>query len=112
MEQAQEHLSIFSSILHKDFISSSISWDTHITDSETAPFSDKLMIFHCAFLIQSAMAYYGTALSGSMRRDLGLKYASAIKSDVKLAEDCAEIMIANEWFEEPPHSVDRREISN
>lgn len=112
VKQAEEHLSIFRSILHEDFISSSISWDTHITDSETAPFSDKLMIFHCAFLIQSAMAYYGTALSGSMRRDLGLKYASAIKNDVKLAEDCAELMIANEWFEEPPHSVDRRELSN
>ena len=112
VEQAAEHLSIFRSILHDDFVSSSISWDTHITNSEIAPFSDKLMTFHCAFLIQSAMAYYGTALAGSMRRDLGLKYASAIKNNVKLAEDCAEMMIANEWFEKPPHSVDRKELSN
>lgn len=109
-ELADEHISIFSSILHDDFISSSISWDTHITDSEIAPFSDKLMMFHCSFLIQSAMAYYGTALSGSMRRDLGLKYSAAIARDVKLAEDCVNIMIANGWFEEPPHSVDRREL--
>ncbi|HZH62918.1 MAG TPA: DUF3231 family protein [Metabacillus sp.] len=109
---AEEHLSIFRSILHDDYISSSVSWDTHITDSKTAPFSDKLMMYHCAFLIQSAMAYYGTALSGSMRRDLGLKYANSIARDVKLAEDCANIMIANGWFEEPPHSVDRRDLSN
>ena len=52
-----------------------------------------------------------TALSGSMRRDLGLKYSSAIARDVKLAEDCANIMISNGWFEEPPSSVDRRELS-
>jgi hypothetical protein len=106
-----EHIEIFTSILHEDFISSAITWDTHVTDSQVAPFSDKLMIFHCAFLVQAAMAYYGTALSGAMRRDLGLKYSSAIARDVKLAEDCANIMIANGWFEEPPSSVDRRELS-
>jgi hypothetical protein len=108
---AAEHIEIFTSILNEDFISSAITWDTHVTDSQVAPFSDKLMIFHCAFLIQAAMAYYGTALSGSMRRDLGLKYSSAIARDVKLAEDCANIMISNGWFEEPPSSVDRRELS-
>jgi len=111
VQVAAEHIEIFTSILNEDFISSAITWDTHVTDSQVAPFSDKLMLFHCAFLIQAAMAYYGTALSGSMRRDLGLKYASAIARDVKLAEDCANIMISNEWFEEPPSSVDRRELS-
>jgi hypothetical protein len=110
VELAEEHISIFSSILHGDFISSTISWDTHITDCQIAPFSDKFMMFHCSFLIQSAMAYYGTAMSGSMRRDLGLKYAAAIARDAKLAEDGVNIMIANGWFEEPPHSVDRREL--
>lgn len=110
IELAEEHISTFSSILQNDFISSSISWDTHITDSQIAPFSDKLMIYHCSFLLQSAMGYYGTALSGSMRRDLGLKYSAAIASDAKLAEDAANIMIANGWLEEPPHSVDRREL--
>jgi hypothetical protein len=111
VQLAAEHIEIFTSILNEDFISSAITWDTHVTDSQAAPFSDKLMIFHCAFLIQAAMAYYGTALSGSMRRDLGLKYSSAIARDVKLAEDCANIMISNGWFEEPPSSVDRRELS-
>ncbi|MFJ8246464.1 DUF3231 family protein [Peribacillus asahii] len=111
VQVAAEHIEIFTTILHEDFISSAITWDTHVTDSQIAPFSDKLMIFHCAFLIQTAMAYYGTALSGSMRRDLGLKYSSAIARDVKLAEDCANIMISNGWFEEPPSSVDRRELS-
>jgi hypothetical protein len=89
VQLAAEHIEIFTSILHEDFISSAITWDTHVTDSQVAPFSDKLMIFHCAFLVQAAMAYYGTALSGAMRRDLGLKYASAIARDVKLSEDCA-----------------------
>lgn len=111
VQVAAEHIEIFTTILHEDFISSAITWDTHVTDSQIAPFSDKLMMFHCAFLIQAAMAYYGTALSGSMRRDLGLKYSSAIARDVKLAEDCANILIANGWFEEPPSSVDRRELS-
>ncbi len=112
VELAEEHITIFSSILNSDFISSSISWDTHVTDSQIAPFSDKLMMFHCSILIQSAMAYYGTALSGSMRRDLGLKFSAAIARDSRLAEDFVHIMIANGWFEEPPHSVDRRELPN
>ncbi|MGG1674528.1 DUF3231 family protein [Neobacillus sp. NRS-1170] len=37
--------------------------------------------------------------------------SSAIARDGKLAEDCANIMISNGWFEEPPSSVDRRELS-
>jgi hypothetical protein len=37
-----------------------------------------------------------------MRRDLALKYSVAIAKDAKLAEDGANIMIANGWFGEPP----------
>ncbi|UPM52682.1 DUF3231 family protein [Gottfriedia acidiceleris] len=37
--------------------------------------------------------------------------SSTIAMDVKLAEDCTNIMISNGWFEEPPSSVDRRELS-
>ncbi|MCU9612667.1 DUF3231 family protein [Caldibacillus lycopersici] len=37
-------------------------WDAEITDSIISPFSDKLMMFHAAFLVNAALSYYGAAL--------------------------------------------------
>ncbi|WP_458413133.1 DUF3231 family protein [Schinkia sp. CFF1] len=111
VELGDKHINLFAAVLNEDFINSAITWDTHVTDSRTAPFSDKLMMAHGGFLIQTAMAYYGTAFSSAMRRDLGAKYAAAIVEDAKVAEDGMNIMIANGWFEQPPHTVDRKELS-
>ncbi|WP_243300350.1 DUF3231 family protein [Bacillus litorisediminis] len=110
VELAENHINTFRSKLHEDFVSSSIFWDTHITDSQTAPFSDKLMMAHGGFLLQAAIAYYGTAFSSSTRRDLGAEYSAAVARIAQVAEDGMNIMIANNWFEKPPHTVDRNEI--
>jgi hypothetical protein len=111
VELADKHINLFRSILDDDFISAAATWDTHVTDSQIAPFSDKLMMLHGGFLIQAAMAYYGTALSSSMRHDLAAQYSAAISRDAKVAEDGLNIMIANGWFEQPPHTVDRKELA-
>lgn len=107
---ADKHISLFSSKLEKDSINTTVSWDSHVTDSKISPFSDKLMMFHCSFLIQAAITYYGTAMASSMRKDLGLSYATAVTEDARLAEDGMNIMIENGWFEQPPHSIDRYEM--
>jgi hypothetical protein len=104
---AQKNISVFASILEKDFIRSTVSWDSHVTDSQITPFSEKLIMVHSSFLIEAAMSYYGTAMASSMRKDLGLHYSAAIADCTKLAEDGMNIMIAKGWFEQPPQAVDR-----
>ena len=46
------------------------SWDAEITDSTLSPFSDKLLMFHIAFLVNAALSYYGAAIGSSLRSDI------------------------------------------
>jgi hypothetical protein len=105
------HIEIFRSILLEDELPSPPSWDSDVTNSTVAPFSDKLMMFHAGQLISFAIAYYGTALSASMRRDLGTKYTQVIAKDLTVAEDGANIMIENGWVEQPPQAEDRKALA-
>jgi hypothetical protein len=60
---------------------------------------------------QIAIAFYGTALSVSARRDLALKYVMLTAEIAKYAEDGANLMIDHGWLEEPPKASDRRALT-
>jgi len=86
-------------------------WTSEVTDSKEPPFSDKLMLQMITSLIASGMSSYGKAMSVSPRRDLGVKYARLITEIGQYADDGAEIMIKNEWMEQPPISADRKDLA-
>jgi hypothetical protein len=102
-----KHVEIFSSLLHEDNLPSPPSWDSEVTNVTTAPFSDRLMMFHTVFLTQSAVAFYGAALAVSMRRDLSTHYTRLTSEMEQYGEDGANILINNGWMEQPPTADDR-----
>jgi hypothetical protein len=102
-----KHVEIFSSLLHEDNLPSPPSWDSEVTNVTTAPFSDKLLMFHAGFLTQTAVAFYGAALAVSMRRDLATQYTRLTSEMEQYGEDGANILINNEWMEQPPTADDR-----
>jgi hypothetical protein len=104
---AQKHIDIFSSFLKKEDLPAPMSWDTSLTDSTITAFSDKLMMFHVSAMSAAGIGNYGASISGSPRRDLGLRYASLIPEIALYAEDGANIMIKHGWLEEPPQTDDR-----
>lgn len=104
---AQKHMDLFSEILKKEDLPAPMTWDTSLTDSTTPVFSDKLMMFHVSAMIAAGIGNYGASMSGSPRRDLGLRYASLIPEIALYAEDGANIMIKNGWLEEPPQADNR-----
>ncbi|HLO12806.1 MAG TPA: DUF3231 family protein [Pseudoneobacillus sp.] len=104
---AQKHIDIFSDFLKKEDLPAPMIWDTALSDSTETVFSDKLMMFHVSAMIAAGIGNYGTSISGSPRRDLGLKYASLIPEISLYAEDGANIMIKHGWLEEPPQTDDR-----
>lgn len=108
---ASKHIETFSSILHEDELPSPMSWESDVTDSTIAPFSDKLMMFHGGVLINAAIAYYGAGMAVCLRRDLAAQYARIISELIKLTEDAANIMIDNGWMEQPPLAVDRKALA-
>ncbi|MFD1172229.1 DUF3231 family protein [Oceanobacillus picturae] len=95
-----------SHVLSEENITESATWDSEVLDSTTAPFSDKIMMFHTSLLTGSSTGYYGTALGTSLRRDIATKYMRFIVEALEFAEDGTNIMINHEWMEQPPQSFD------
>ena len=110
-EIAQKHIDIFTKKLSKDDLTGTLPIEPLITDSQEAPFSDKLMLFHTAVLIQAGIGNYGLAISSSQRSDLVADYARLMAEAGAYSEDGANILIENGWFEEPPQAVDRNELA-
>jgi hypothetical protein len=108
---AGKQLEVFDSILNDDYLSGTTSMTSEVTDSTTAPFSDKLMMYHVTALIASGLGQYGVATAASPRRDIGSQYAR-LSAEISLyAEDGADIMIKNGWMEQPPEAADRNELA-
>jgi hypothetical protein len=110
-EIANKHIAAFEKIFREEKLNSPISWQSHVTSSTTAPFSDKWMMYQVQLSTQAAIAFYGAALSVTARYDLGEKYVALTSELVRYSEDGANLMIENGWLEEPPKASDRRKLA-
>ena len=110
-EISTKHTKLFDSIFREEKLNSPISWQSLVTNSITSPFSDKLLMYQVQLSTQLAIAFYGTALSVTSRRDIALKYVTLTAELAKYAEDGANLMIDKGWLEEPPLASDRRGLT-
>jgi hypothetical protein len=110
LDTAVKHSDLFQSILKEDHIDLPRTWENEVTNSKTPPFSDKLMMSHAALALSTAIFYYGTALSNTMRKDLVGHYMGIIAKDLIVAEDAQNIMVDNGWLEQPPQSIDHEAL--
>ncbi|WP_159862448.1 DUF3231 family protein [Cytobacillus sp. AMY 15.2] len=110
-EAADENLQALSKILHEDNLPVPKSLETEVTTSKDSPFSDKLMLYHMGFLVQTAQVYYGTGLAGSMRTDLALTYEKAILKSLGITRKWFGIMVKKKWLEQPPLAPNRKELA-
>lgn len=84
------------------------TFETEISNSITSPFSERLIMFQAVSLAQIAIARYGNALSFMSRRDLSSMFAMLIVETGTFLDDGLELMIENDWFEQPPLAADRK----
>ncbi|WP_174734559.1 DUF3231 family protein [Mesobacillus harenae] len=115
MERARslcnDHFKILSSMLIEENLHIPRTFESEVTDSTIPPFSDKLMMFHVSSLLSSAIGYYGEAMAISQRRDLAADYAKMIAEIGLLAEDGMNLLIENEWMEQPPLATDHEDLA-
>lgn len=97
--------------MHADNLPVPKSWETEVTTSTDAPFSDKLMMYHIGFLFQAAQAYHGTGLASAMRTDLVAAYEGVILKNLMVTKKWFNIMVKNKWLEQPPLAPNRKEIA-
>lgn len=108
---SKKHIQVFTKSLLNNDIQPPISSDVAITDSTTPPFSDKLTLFHMGFMSTAGTGNYGTAAAASQRSDLVLNYERLSLEIAMYAKDGADIMISNEWLEQPPGILDKDILS-
>ncbi|MEM5014519.1 DUF3231 family protein [Niallia taxi] len=108
---ANKQIKMFSNHLANEDLPAPKTMDTHITDSTTSPFSDKLMLYHGSLIGNITLTNIGTALSQVLRHDLAAEYLSLIPAIGKYNNDGLNMMIERGWFEEPFTAADRKELS-
>ncbi|WEG18954.1 DUF3231 family protein [Alkalihalophilus pseudofirmus] len=108
---SDNQIQALSTILKKDNLPVPMSWETEVTTSQDSPFSDKLMLFHIGFLLQTAQAYHGTGLASAMRTDLAVTYEKVILKNLIVTKEWFNLMTQYKWLEEPPLSPNRKNLA-
>ena len=103
---ANKHVEIFSSLLMKNNLPVSMTWDSGVIDSKIAPFSDRLMMQQVRVSNVVKVAAYGKALP-VVRHDLALDFSRLAAELLKFLDDGIKIIIENGWFEEPPQAKEQ-----
>jgi hypothetical protein len=111
MEISNKHIQNFTNILNEEKLNAPVSWQSLVTDSTVTPFSDKFMMYQVQLSTQIAIAFYGTSLSVTSRRDLSLQYGLLTAELARYGEDGMNLMIDFGWLEEPPRASDRRALA-
>lgn len=110
IEIGNKHITLFKGKLDESRLPSPMTWDADITNSTTYTFSDKLMMFYTSGLNALSIGFYGQGVAQSPRGDLSSVY-NRLSLEVQLyTEDGSNIMINNEWLEQPPMASDRDEL--
>ncbi|MFD2043124.1 DUF3231 family protein [Ornithinibacillus salinisoli] len=94
----------FDMILQQENLPTPDNWDNEVTNSTISPFSDKLMMFHAAFLVNSALSYYGAALGSSLRSDMVVNYYTVHNHAMQAGAICYNIMVKYGWLEKQPEA--------
>jgi len=110
-EIAKKHMVVLSSLLENDDLALPRTWESEVSDSTIAPFSDKLMMQHAAVLTGVSIGNYGMALGASSRGDIAADFMRLMAEIAQFGEDGVHLMIKNRWLEQPPQAADRKEIA-
>lgn len=111
-EIAAKHETVFRQLLIEDGVPLPSSWDSTLSQSIDAPFSDKLMMFQILSLNELGVAGYGAAIGTSLRKDIGATYTRLVTEVLQYGYDGTKLMIQHGWLEQPPQNVDREALRN
>jgi hypothetical protein len=109
-DTAAKHTKVFTDMLAKEDIPAPSTPHSFVTDSTTAPFSDKLIMFHVSLLNAAGIGNYGVASAASLRHDIQTTYIRLAAEIAQYAQDGINIMIKNKWMEQPPQAINHKKL--
>ncbi|MCJ8008300.1 DUF3231 family protein [Lederbergia wuyishanensis] len=105
-----KHIEGLSKKLSEDHLPSPTLLDHLVTTSTSAPFSDKLMVFHKIDMFSMKIREYANGASLNGRKDIGVLYARCLLDVSLYVEDGANLMIDHNWLEQPPGAPNRNQL--
>jgi hypothetical protein len=102
---ASKQIAELTSLLTDEGIPIPSASDSYVTDSTTAPFSEKLMLNHAMILSSSRISSLGIAMADTLRFDLQTKYMNYADADLDYSKNGADILIDNGWLEQAPQAI-------
>ncbi|WP_159462167.1 DUF3231 family protein [Halobacillus sp. Marseille-P3879] len=109
---SNKHIRLFTKIFNEANLHPPMGSESFVTQSITAPFSDKLILALISVLTSTGHGNYSTASSASLRYDLVLLYQKLSIEIGLFAKDGMDLMIKHNWLEEPPQLINRSKIFN
>ncbi|MDR6999521.1 DUF3231 family protein [Neobacillus niacini] len=109
-EISEKQIRVFNDLLMREELLGIKPTTMEVTDSQVAPFSDKLIVLLFHSLNAIDITFLGHALSLSMRTDLAAHYQKFILEILLYAEKGFNIMVDRGWMQQPPHAPNRREL--
>jgi hypothetical protein len=111
VEIYKKHIEVFESIFSQDHLPQPKSEESEVTNSTTAPFSDRLMMYHKSLFGSTTIGVYGSAIGTCQRTDLGTHFLRLMTEMAHYMNDGFNIMIENKWAEQPPLADDRAKLA-
>jgi hypothetical protein len=107
---SEKQIQTFNDILKREELLGNVPMTMEVTDSQTLPFSERLivMLFHSLNSIDITLL--GHALSLSMRSDLALYYQKYLLEVLAYSVRGFDIIVQRGWMQSPPHAPDRRSL--
>ncbi|GGF16613.1 hypothetical protein GCM10010954_14020 [Halobacillus andaensis] len=109
-DTSQKHIKLFTQQFNESNIHPPMGSSAYVTQSTIAPFTNKLIVFLISVLTSTGQGNYSTASSASLRYDLVLLYQKLAIETGLYAKDGLDLMIKNQWLEEPPQAVNRTKL--
>ena len=110
-DMAKKHITVLSTLLKDSDLPVPGTWESEVTDSTIAPFSDKLMMQHVVAIVGVGVANFAVGMSAETRIDVAATYTRIMAEIASYGEDGMHLMIKNGWLEQPPQAADRKELA-
>lgn len=101
-EIMDKHLEIFQTLLSKNNLPQLPTWESELTDSIIAPFSEKVILFKSSLMLSATASRYGVALSTVVRKDIGVDFMRLMVETLKYAEDTINLLIKKKYLTQHP----------
>ena len=111
---AEKFIGLFNTVLAKEDVSRSPSYDSEVVSNTIeSPFADRMILFHINLLNSGGFGNYGTAIAASPRIDLTWLYTRVLLQVGLYSRTGSNLMVKNGWLEQPPtlQKLNRQELA-